>query len=136
MIGCDSMKKFWWQVPAILYTILIFLLSSISQSDIPHLRFRLLDKWVHFVEFAIYAGLLMLAFRMSNRVTLSEKAWIWTLGWGTIYAGLDEIHQLYVPGRDCAFGDYAADIGGILIGLVIYHLIEKRGVFHKIYEIK
>ena len=130
------MKKTWWQAPAVAYTLLIFLLSSIHQSEIPQLHFRLLDKWVHFVEFGIYAGLLNLAFRVSNRIGLSQKARIWALSWAAIYAALDELHQLYVPGRDCAFADYAADIAGIAIGLLIYHLLEKRGFFRNIYEIE
>jgi len=39
---------------------------------------------------------------------------------GFIYALSDEIHQSFVPGRDCSAGDLLADIVGISIGLSVY----------------
>jgi VanZ family protein len=39
---------------------------------------------------------------------------------GLIYAVSDEIHQSFVPGRDCSAGDLLADIVGISIGLSVY----------------
>ena len=39
---------------------------------------------------------------------------------GVIYAVSDEIHQSFVPGRDCSAGDLIADIVGLTIGLFVY----------------
>jgi len=39
---------------------------------------------------------------------------------GVIYAVSDEIHQSFVPGRDCSAGDLLADIVGLAIGLSVY----------------
>lgn len=39
---------------------------------------------------------------------------------GVIYAVSDEIHQSFVPGRDCSAGDLIADIAGLAIGLFAY----------------
>jgi VanZ family protein len=36
---------------------------------------------------------------------------------GVIYAVSDEIHQSFVPGRDCSAGDLIADIIGLTVGL-------------------
>lgn len=39
---------------------------------------------------------------------------------GVIYAVSDEIHQSFVPGRDCSAGDLIADIVGLAAGLSVY----------------
>lgn len=39
---------------------------------------------------------------------------------GVIYAVSDEIHQSFVPGRDCSTGDLLADIVGLAAGLSVY----------------
>jgi len=33
------------------------------------------------------------------------------------YAGLDEIHQIFIPGRDCDILDWVSDSSGVLLGL-------------------
>jgi len=45
---------------------------------------------------------------------------------GSIYAVSDEIHQSYVPGRDCSAGDLLADIVGLSIGLSVYLWYRRR----------
>lgn len=37
-----------------------------------------------------------------------------------IYAGTDEWHQSFVPGRACELADFAIDMVGVVIGVVIY----------------
>ncbi len=39
---------------------------------------------------------------------------------GIIYAISDEIHQSFIPGRDCSAGDLLADIAGLALGLSLY----------------
>ena len=39
---------------------------------------------------------------------------------GFIYAVSDEIHQSFIPGRDCSAADLLADIVGLSIGLSLY----------------
>ncbi|RKZ10714.1 VanZ family protein [Candidatus Fermentibacteria bacterium] len=45
---------------------------------------------------------------------------------GLIYAVSDEIHQSFVPGRDCSAGDLLADIVGLSIGLSVYLRYRRR----------
>lgn len=45
---------------------------------------------------------------------------------GFIYAVSDEIHQSFIPGRDCSAGDMLADIVGLSIGLSLYLLYRRR----------
>ncbi len=49
---------------------------------------------------------------------------------GLIYAVSDEIHQSFVPGRDCSAGDLLADIMGLAVGLSVY--LWYRKVYMKI----
>jgi VanZ family protein len=39
---------------------------------------------------------------------------------GMIFAASDEIHQSFIPGRDCSLGDLAADISGMVLCLAMY----------------
>ncbi len=45
---------------------------------------------------------------------------------GLIYAVSDEIHQSFVPGRDCSAGDVLADIVGLSIALSVYLRYHRR----------
>ena len=45
---------------------------------------------------------------------------------GVIYAVSDEIHQSFVPGRDCSAGDLLADIVGLSVGLSVYLWYRRR----------
>ena len=46
---------------------------------------------------------------------------MWLMPWliGTAYAITDEIHQLFVPERACAFMDMCIDSVGVAVGAVI-----------------
>ncbi len=39
---------------------------------------------------------------------------------GILYAVSDEIHQSFIPGRDCSAGDLLADIVGFAFAFVVY----------------
>ncbi len=56
--------------------------------------------------------------------TLSPVPIMFILGF--IYAVSDEIHQSFVPGRDCSAGDLLADIVGLSIGLSLYLWYRRR----------
>lgn len=50
---------------------------------------------------------------------LCVKAWVA----GTVYAGTDEYHQLFVPGRSGQFSDILIDSSGVLCGVLILLMI-------------
>ncbi len=124
-------KSYWYAVPAILYTILIFGLSSLEQSEIPRVGIRFFDKFVHFLEYGIYAYLLMLATRFSRFLRPIRYAVVFSLVWGLFYAGTDEVHQLFVPGRDCSFFDFVADAVGIVLGIWIFYVLRDKAFIRK-----
>lgn len=42
-----------------------------------------------------------------------------------LYAGLDEWHQSYVPGRSATFSDVAVDTCGIILGVVLWAAVSR-----------
>jgi len=55
-----------------------------------------------------------------------SKIPIWLILVLFIYPVLDELHQLFIPGRSCSFFDMIADWLGITVGLLIYLWLSKR----------
>lgn len=111
------MRKVLFFSPAILYYLLIFILSSIriqSEAGIPFL-----DKGLHLVEFTVLGFLLSLGCFLSLRASVRVKSGF-VLGMGILLGGLDEFHQYFVPGRSLEILDLAADSLGILIGLLVF----------------
>jgi hypothetical protein len=104
-------------IPAALYTALIWYLSSRALS-IKLDFFPLRDKGVHFVEYGLLALLVRLALQASwPRARAPNAAAIWiTLGLGL----MDELHQLYVPGRSGDALDLLADGCGASFATWLY----------------
>ena len=57
----------------------------------------------------------------SSAVSAALNARLMVLAWliGTAYAVTDEIHQLFVPDRACAFADVCIDATGVAVGVVM-----------------
>ena len=117
------MNRMLFKVPAILYTILIFVLSSLPKEALPPSPFLHFDKITHFTEYLVYAAFLMLAFTTAKSPNVVKNALKLSLAVGIIYAASDEIHQLFVSGRECNILDFVADSMGIVAGSVLYFRI-------------
>ena len=101
-----------YRAPALFYAVLIFLMSSIPGGELPDLPFFSFDKIVHAIEFGLFGMLLFRAFRYPLSL---PHPYILTLAVGIPYAALDEIHQLFVPGRNCDIYDFYMDVLGIIV---------------------
>ena len=86
-------------------------------------------KCAHASEYAVL-GVLMLGTAYSFSEDRGRK--IILLCWcvGTAYAGTDELHQLFVPGRSCQFRDVCIDSAGVLTGLILFSLIKHQIAKH------
>jgi len=119
--------KTWKQLvhflPAALYCALIFFLSSGPISL--HLKFFYWDKGWHWLEFSILGFLLAYGFFrvLENRPPLSIYLTFMT---GALIGLSDEVHQLFVPGRNCDWKDWLADLSGILAGLIVYLVLDRK----------
>lgn len=122
------MRRFFvYHGPTIFWAILIFFLSSIPSLSGPDLGIALQDKWTHMVEFGIFGLLLQRSFVRiwGNRF----QSYLFAFVVGVAYGGLDEIHQLYVDGREADILDFFADTIGIFMALVLYYIIKRRKLF-------
>jgi len=78
-------------------------------------------KCAHLAEFAILGFLIWRAWR--KPVRRDPRPWSWSQAGGTllcvaVYAGSDEFHQLFVPGRTGSLQDVLIDTLGAAVGLM------------------
>lgn len=113
------------QLPAILWAALVFIGSSIPGRALPPLGILSWDKLLHACEFGIFALLLVKAYgswlAVARRNTVLLAAFT-----GIVWALLDELHQLFVPGRDGNIYDFLADAVGVVAVLAIYTWVRQR----------
>lgn len=75
-------------------------------------------KCAHMFLYAILGILLFLFFRWRT-----NYPHITTLVYCYLYAGLDEFHQMFVPGRGAALTDTFIDLAGAMIGVIAISMI-------------
>lgn len=117
------MKKARYFIPAILYYLLIFIVSS-QNIDIP-LPGHGFDKVAHFIEFSFLGLFLSLGYFNALSTSSASKAFI-VFFTGLPLGILDELHQRFVPGRTSAASDVMADAAGIIAGILVYFYFAKR----------
>jgi len=109
-----------FQLPIICYAALIFAISSFSRIPAPDLGITFADKIAHFIEYGVFVILLLRAFShppISSRVIV---LYAFAVIVSIVFAGLDEYHQKFVPGRTADLYDLAADSLGIFVGSAIH----------------
>lgn len=117
------MKKALPFLPAALYYGLIFVLSSRRlKLDVSLPNF---DKLAHGAAYWLLGFLLAFGFFKLLRLSLKTKQGGVILT-GVILGILDEIHQIFVPGRTPDPLDIAADAVGIVLGLILFRLIFRK----------
>lgn len=110
----NSFRIFSWGI-VLAYMALIFYMSSLPVVDMPA-PFAHFDKVVHF---HVYFGL---AFLLANAIPgiHQRKRFLAAFLIAAVYGISDEIHQYFVPPRECSVWDWLADISGAWIGAWIY----------------
>jgi VanZ family protein len=100
----------------VLYTGMIFFLSSRPHLKPPGVDLFLMDKVIHFVEYAILGVLL---FEGIGRTIMRNRlfGFFFLLAVGSSIGALDEIFQSYIPGRHMSIYDYIADTAGVAAGV-------------------
>ena len=113
-------------IPLIVYWMILFILTTIPADAVPQL-FENQDKYEHFIAYCVLAIFLSLALYFQKRSTLiSSKAFFFALLFILAYGALDELHQLFVPGRYCDFYDWLADSSGGILGIGIVFLFVRK----------
>lgn len=102
--------------------------SGVSVHAIALLIQPMLRKVAHVVEFALLGALLFLW----ARCWAFRRAALLAVGIGCLYAGLDEFHQLWVPGRGGQWADVLLDSSGVVAGIGFFMIVRRmRRVFRK-----
>lgn len=108
------------RVPSRLFLLLVALLIPVLSHQ-PSLKppfelFPFQDKVFHLIEF----GGLALALVMNRDLFITLKGRRGMIILGVLWAIADEFHQRFVPGRDCSIQDIAADVAGLIAGILVF----------------
>lgn len=113
--------------PTLFLALLIFTLSSIPSLKPPNLGFSFEDKVAHFLEYATFGFFLQRSF---NYIFVNNPKVYWLVFLvGSAYGALDEIHQLFVTGREATVGDFIADTIGILVSQIFFWVGKRVNLF-------
>jgi VanZ family protein len=116
-----------FQLPAIAWAVLIFLLSSIPAGKLPILAHYLNDKVEHAAEYFVFGLLIYRALEPAkNRNRFSWFRLVIPILVIIVFGLSDEYHQGFVPGRSVDMKDVMADtVGGLFAAIAIY-IFERR----------
>jgi len=104
-------------LPALLYCAIIFLVSSLSAPPAPSYPFAWGDKVNHAGAFAIMMALVFRGIRWLLPERSTRVQLILALACCMLYGATDEIHQAFVPNRQCDIFDWMADTVGALLAM-------------------
>src|SRR4030042_3856987 len=97
-------------IPVIFWMGVIFFLSTLPES-MTRGRYILSDKVCHAGEYFILSFFLLVALLRTTNLEVTSCLWI-VFAWVAVYGLSDEIHQLYVPTRQCEIRDLISDVSG------------------------
>lgn len=118
-------KKIAVYFPLIFYWLVLIIATSIPSNKIPNINLN--DKIEHLLAYFILGFLFNIAALVQNKFTfLKEKAFFSTIIFLGVYAIIDELHQLFIPGRDCSFLDWSADLLGVVFGVLLTYFLLKK----------
>lgn len=126
-------------LPVMFYASLIFYLSSLPHPEehLPDVFEVMSDKFLHFVEYAVFGAFAYGAFRWAAGATVSQYALPLAILAGCLYGLTDEIHQAFVPFRESSWLDWVADTIGAAIGsLGAYHLLPSPARLEKLFDFR
>jgi VanZ family protein len=105
-------------VPLVLYWIILFTATTIPGNQLPDIH--LSDKIEHFSAFFVLAILLNLTMIYQRKsLLLFNYAALVTIIICLSYGAIDELHQMFIPGRSADLRDWLADSAGVIIGVLI-----------------
>ena len=98
--------------------------SIINITNMDFLSVYIIRKIAHFCEYMILSILVFCV--MKNFKIINKKTIFICISICILYACCDEVHQLFVSGRDARVFDVFVDSLGILMGSTIYIILHRR----------
>ncbi len=107
-----------YQLPVLLWMLVIFVSSAIPSYDFPKVEFWGWAKLIHLFYYGTLCFLARRAFRHQERFPFLQRyaSWFAVLA-AVLYGATDEIHQLFTPGRHGMALDVAIDALGACLFL-------------------
>lgn len=118
-----------WYLPLILWAATILILTSLPTIEPPDLGFEAEDKLAHCGVYFILGILFGRA--LAKGYVLQRIHFVILIGVALSFAALDEVHQLFIPGRYGDIYDFFADSIGILGSILTFWFIRKFSVKDK-----
>jgi len=97
-------------------------MPSLGVPGVPEIE--ILPAVGHVVEYAILSFLLFRAIANAESSVLRVNAYLFAIIFAILFGITDELHQFFVPGRDCSFVDLILD--GIGSSLILIRELFKR----------
>ena len=102
----------------------IFVISAVPEYGGGYGGISNLAFYYHFCAFFFFGFFLMIACVRGK----DRRYFVLAILISVLYGVMDEVHQFFVSGRACSFGDVLIDSVGVLVAFVVYFLIiEFRG---------
>ena len=119
----NSRNLFFYFFLWVIYGGIIIFLSSLPGNKInKFFFFKGQDKILHCFEYSLYAFLTYIFFQLLYSFKKNHVKLI-AIGYSLLFALLEELHQMYVPGRSCSPFDFLADSVGVFVGIFIFYRI-------------
>ena len=115
-----------YQLPLLVWACLIFWLSSIKTIPPIKLQFIAADKLAHMSVFFVFCWFSRRALFFQDTFPKFKKWSLFVAFLSTcLYGYLDEVHQLYVPGRTYDYYDMLADATGALVFIALFTITNR-----------
>lgn len=112
-------------IPLLVYWMILLTATSLPGNELPKTGIN--DKIEHFSAYLVLSLFLAFVLRIQKKFKkIRDKSTLYTLIIVAVYAAADELHQLYIPGRDCQLGDWIADFLAAIIATVAINFIFKH----------
>jgi len=123
----EKNKKLLVYAPLVVYWLILFVATTLPAASMP--SFGVVDKVNHLSAYFILAILLFLTLLFQQKIPLTKnRVAAYALIICSLYGMLDEVHQIFIPGRSAEFLDFLADACGALLGvLLMNYLVKKSG---------
>lgn len=119
---------FFYHFPAIIYGLVVFLLSSVPGMNMPEYGFLLADKLLHFLEYALFAILIFRSFSQLFRKQKLHYVIVASSFFLILFSLLDEYYQKYIPGRESDVADVILDVLGASLILFFLWIRKHRNI--------
>jgi VanZ family protein len=121
----EKHHKYLINIPLVIYWLILFILTTLPGNEAISIGVN--DKIEHFGAYGLLSAILYLNLLFQKKFPLLGKyPATFTLLVASLYGMLDELHQIFVPGRTADVRDWLADfLGSLLAVLIVKFILEK-----------